>query len=105
MSVKKLNDIPSTLKSTGVHAHKIFSSKNTELMYLEIAAGKTLAPHPMPMPVTFFVVKGNIVATVDGVETNMYEEEQLSILPQVLRSISNQSNHISKVLIIKNKEN
>jgi len=85
----------------GVEVHKMYDDASAQIMHMTLKPGESLKPHKTPVDVTFYVIEGTPTVLV-GEETQQFEAGTLIESPAfVVHSLSNESNEIARILVIK----
>ncbi len=84
-----------------VEVHQMYNDSSAQVVHISLQPGESLKPHKTPVDVVFYVLEGSPTIHV-GEESISFEKDFLIESPaDVLHYISNESETIARVLVIK----
>ncbi len=104
MKIIKISEAESFFNQPGIIGKNIYENPKINIVHLELEPGTYLEPHPMPMPVLFYVLEGTGILTIDGKKYEINQDCGLECPKNLLRFWSNEKNEKLRVLVIKMNE-
>jgi quercetin dioxygenase-like cupin family protein len=100
MIIKKGNNslIYNIEGASGVMIH---SQNHCEYVSLTLEPGSKIEGHYLPLPATFYIIKGNPTAVIDGKNFEANEGDLLEVDKDVQRGWHNNSNTTAEILVVK----
>jgi quercetin dioxygenase-like cupin family protein len=92
------------LDQDGVVGTKLNEQNGCQYVHLTVQPGSVVAPHSLPIPVTFYVLAGNGALSLNG---GQYEAEQgdlVEVEAGASRGWQNQGDAVLSLLVIKHME-
>ena len=86
---------------SGAMGRKLAVNNGCEYVYLTIERNAGIAPHALPIPVTFFVVAGVGEVSADGHSFSVEKNDCFTVAPGVVREWKNRSDTLVELLVIK----
>ena len=85
----------------GLDAKVLCSIPSAEAIMISLKPGQNIPPHATPVDVLFFVHQGEVTIVVDG-ENEVFSEGSFIESPKnIIHQITNNTNDIARVLVIK----
>ena len=101
MKIIKISETEPFFKQTGVEGKNFFNNPKLDIVHLELEPGASLAPHPMPMTVLFYVLEGTGILTIDSNKYELDKDHGIECPKELLRFWTNESNEKLRVLVLK----
>ncbi len=101
MILHRIESAQVVYEEDGCTGARINEAAGTEYMMLTLPPGKAIAPHPMPILVTFFVVEGEGVCTIDEERVEAGTGDMVECPIGTSRGWSNEGTAPLRVLAIK----
>ncbi len=99
--IYKFKNSTVVLDNDGVIGKKLSTINNSEHVYLSLQKGKEVAPHALPIEVTFFVINGTGTASIDGTEYVASKGDMIRVEPNCLRGWINSGDELLELFVIK----
>jgi len=102
-TVMKFNESDSTVifDENGALGKSIHTENNTEYIRLTIQPSSSIAEHIIPIPVTFYVITGTAIMTIEGSELPITTGDLIEIEAGKPRCVSNPTEEVLELLVVK----
>ncbi len=101
MQSRYWKDIEPVVNANGIHAVKIYSEIEGEIVHLALAPGAHLKAHSTPVNVVFYVLEGTATITI-GDEKLSFPKDSTIDSPKVIpHAVTNEGEGNLRLLVIK----
>lgn len=101
MSHTNLKDIQTQINIRGIKAKTMVDHKNATIKNLILDKGDKIPNHQVPVDVTFFILKGKGIISIDGIDYQVKPMDTLTCPPNTIMSVEADMNHNLSFLNIK----
>ena len=99
--IKNFQNAEIVFEAEGITGKKLNEKNGCEYIQLNIAAGKEIEAHVLPMPVTFYVLNGSAELSVDNEQINIQKGDLIEVKAGSSRGWKNTGSDELRVLAIK----
>ncbi len=85
----------------GAKGYKLADTAFNELVKLELELGAEILEHALPMHVTFYVIKGEGIALVNGTASLCKQGDVVVVAKNEQRGWKNESDNLLELLVVK----
>ncbi len=107
MDIRTVSSAPKVLELPGITGRSLYTKDNLELVHIDLAPGRFIQEHDLPLHVIFFTLEGQATFKVNNHNYTLEKNQYIEVLPDIKRAVCNKSKENLKILVIKqnNKQN
>ena len=85
----------------GVDVRKMYDNSSAQIMHMNLRPGESLKPHKTPVDVVFYVLEGNPTIHIGDESISQVKDTLIESPADIVHFISNESQEVARILVIK----